>query len=259
MNSLIINNAIRKKAGPIIGAETIAFGSNSVFGKAVSISLLGNDYKELGAAVEELKKELEQIGDLKDVLDNNQAGLREIHLTLKEKALLLGLNLQTILGQVRSGFFGSEVQRLQRGRDEVRVWVRYDLADRSNIGKLENMRIRLPGGVEYPLSELADFEIKRGIVAINHIDGKREIKVEADIGSEDASVSDITSQIKEQIGPSVLAKYPTVTAVYEGQNKEQEKSQKSMQSVLPIILIMMFSIIALTFRSISQTLSLIHI
>ena len=98
---------------------------------------------------------MEQLSELSDVVDNNQEGLREINISLKEKAKFLGLNIQEVLGQVRQGFFGSEVQRLQRGRDEVRVWVRYDQNDRSDITQLEEMRVRFADGREFPLSEIA--------------------------------------------------------------------------------------------------------
>lgn len=246
-------NAIRKEAGPMNEAEVVSFGAQSAFGKPISISLVGNNYKELNAATERVKTEMEALTELADVVDNNQEGLREINITLKEKARYLGLNLQDVLGQVRSGFFGSEVQRLQRGRDEVRVWVRYDQTDRQDITQLQDMRIRFADGREFPLSEVANLSMDRGVISINHIDGKREIKVEADISNDDVSVSDITNNLKTEIVPGILEDYPSVTALFEGQNREQAKSQKSIQTVGIVVLALMFFIIALTFRSISQT------
>lgn len=248
-----IVNAIRKEAGPIYDAELVTYGSQSAFGKPISISLVGDDYQELAAATEELKSEMSQLQELSDVVDNNQEGLREINISLKEKARYLGLNIQDVIGPVRQGFFGSEVQRLQRGRDEVRVWVRYDQSDRSDITKLEDMRIRLGDGREFPLSEIADLEIERGVITINHLDGKKEIKIESDVSSDEVSVSDLTTSLKDEIAPAVLANYNGVTALFEGQNREQEKSAKSMQTVGSIVLALMFVVIALTFRSISQT------
>ena len=156
---------------------------------------------------------------------------------------------------MRSGFFGSEVQRLQRGRDEVRVWVRYEEEDRSDITKLQDMRVRFADGREFPLSEIATLDIQRGVININHIDGKREIKIEADVANDNVSVSDITASLKSEIIPSVLSNFTTVNAQYEGQNREQEKSAQSIQLVGTIVLALMFFIIALTFRSIGQTLS----
>lgn len=248
-------NEIRKEVGEISEAEVLSYGAATIFGRPISVSLVGENYEELNQATEELKKELEQLQELSDVVDNNQEGLREINLELKEKAKFLGLNLQEVVGQVRSGFFGSEVQRLQRGRDEVKVWVRYDDQDRKDISQLANMRVRFADGREFPLSEIADLTIGRGVIGINHLNGKREVKVEADVANDGVSVSDMTINLKEKIVPEVVSKYPSVTALYEGQNREQEKSQKSMQKVLPIILLLMFFAIALTFRSISQTIA----
>jgi len=247
-----VANAVRQQAGPIPQAEVVTYGGGGTFGKPISISLVGEDYEQLDEATEALKREMEALAELTDVVDNNQEGLREIEITLTEKAKYLGLNLQQIVGQVRNGFFGQEVQRLQRGRDEVRVWVRYDQADRSNIEQLKEMRIRLADGREFPLSEIAQTSIARGVISINHIDGRREVKVDADVANDQVSVSDITASLKDDIVPAVLADYPSVSALFEGQNRQQEKSVKSIQQVGSIILAMMFFIIALTFRSVSQ-------
>lgn len=248
-------NAIREEAGPIPQAEVVTYGSQSAFGKPVSISLVGEDYGQLRKAIDAVKVEMQQLAELTDVVDNNQEGLREINISLKEKARYLGLNLQEVLGQVRSGFFGSEVQRLQRGRDEVRVWVRYDEKDRADITQLQDMRVRFLDGREYPLSEIANLEIERGVININHLDGKREVKVEADVANDNVSVSDLTTSLKEEILPGILADYPGVEAKFEGQNREQEKSAESLQTVGTVVLALMFFVIALTFRSINQTLA----
>ena len=248
-------NAIRLEAGPIPSAEVVSYGAQSNFGKPISISLVGENYAELKAATEATTKELRSLSELTDVVDNNQEGLREINIALKEKGRFLGLRIEEVIGQVRSGFFGSEVQRLQRGRDEVRVWVRYDEHDRSDITQLQDMLVRFADGREFPLSEIAELEIKRGIININHIDGKREIKIEADVANDDVSVSDITASLKSEILPAILSNYSTVQAQYEGQNREQEKSAKSMSTVGSIVLALMFFVIALTFRSIGQTIA----
>ncbi len=246
-------NRVREFAGPMEGAELVSYGAQSPFGKPVNISLVGTDYTQLREATDALKGELQQLSELTDVVDNDQEGLREINISLTDKGRFLGLDLQDIVGQVRQGFFGAEAQRLQRGEDEVRVWVRFAEADRRSVADLAKMRIRLPAGEEFPLSEVADLELQRGVIGINHIDGRREIQVEADVANDDVSVSDVTASIKEEIVPRVLADYPAVSALFEGQNREQTKSIISIQQVGTIVLALMFLVIALTFRSIGQT------
>ena len=245
-------NTIRREAGPVEEAEIISFGSQTAFGKPVSISLVGNNYKELQLATQAVKDELRQLTELTDINDNNQEGLREINITLKDKARYLGLDVQTIIGQVRQGFFGAEAQRLQRGEDEVKVWVRYHEDDRRDWVDLADMRIRTLAGT-FPLSEVAELSVGRGVISINHIDGKREVKVEADIANDDVSVSDLTINLKEEVLPKVLAGFPGVSALFEGQNREQEKSVSSMRRVGLVVLAAMFFIIALTFRDMGQT------
>ncbi len=249
-----VSNEIRRRVGEIENAEQVTYAIGNPFGKPVSILLVSEDKTELEAATTDLKSELTRLSGLKDIVDDNQEGLREVNISLKEKAKYLGLNLQEILTQVRQGFFGSEIQRLQRGRDEVKVWVRYAEADRSSINDLQNMRIRFADGREYPLNEIANLEMKRGVIAINHIDGKRQIKIEAEISNDEVSVTDLTGNINESILPPILAKYPSVSVEQDGQAKENAKTGASFGAIGPLILLLMFFVIALTFRSISQTL-----
>ena len=254
-----INKALRKEVGnEIVGAENLTFGSGSRFGGTpISISLVGYNIQELKAAKEELKAKLNELPSLKDITDNDPAGIKEITIDLKENAYLLGLNYNEIMSQVRSAFFGRQVQRLQRGQDEVKIWVRYALEDRKSVLNLDEMRIVTPSGARVPLREVVDYEIKRGEVAINHIDGKREIQVNADLADSRESASDILNEIKASVMKEVFAKHPSVSALYEGQNREASKVSGSASKVIPVVLFLIFGIIAFTFRSYSQPLILL--
>jgi multidrug efflux pump subunit AcrB len=255
ITSTMISQAIRDRLGPVPEAEVLTFGQPSPFGRPVSLSLLGNDPASLKAALREIQQELESLSELRDVTNNNQEGLQEIHISLREKAKGLGISLRDVISQVRQGFFGAEVQRLQRGEDEVRVWVRYGEEDRDDISRLGDMRIRLPDGKAVPLAELAELHVRRGVIAIYHLDGLREIRVEADISRPDVSVTDLNEDIRTNVIPRILANYPTVKASFEGQNREQMKTIRSARIVLPVMLLLMFFTVAVTFRSLSQTLA----
>ncbi len=256
-SSLAIMAAFREETGPIYEAEVLTFSVSTPFGKPVSIAMTGNDLPQLRLAVEELKDKMGELTDLRDIADNNRAGLREVNVSLKDKALLLGLSPQLVIGQVRQGFFGAEVQRIQRGQDEVKIWVRYDEADRGSLGSLERMRIRLPGGQAFPLSEIAEVKLDRGVIAINRLDGRREIRVEAELAVADASTNTILAEIEEDILPPILAKYPSVRFSFEGQVRENAKTQESGQLVFPVAIVLIIAIILLTFRSFSQTIAVL--
>lgn len=253
-----IANAIQDKVGPVYGVEQLSYGSGGNFGGSpVQISLLGNKIDELKAAKFELKEELEKIAILKDVTDNDPKGIKEIKIKLKPSAFPLGLNTQTLMTQVRSAFFGVQAQRFQRGEDEIKVWVRYDLKDRSSIHSLDDMRILTPTGERVPFGEIADYSIARGEVAINHLEGRREIQINADLKDPKASATDILATIQSSIMPEIMSRHPSVTAVYDGQNRESKKLADSAKTVIPVILFLMYAVIAFTFRSYSQPLLLL--
>ena len=247
-----VRGELRDKIGKIEDATKLQIGGGSFFGMPVSIALQSNDLNQIRNAKEDLKSELEKINQLKDVSDNDPPGLQEVQIQLNDNAYNLGLNNATVMNQVRGGFFGSEAQRILRGIDEVRIWVRYSENERRTINQLENMRIRISGGQEIPLSELADISVKRGILSINHIDGQRIIKVEADISNPGVSVPDIITNIKKNILPELKEKFPDVAWGFEGESRESEKTMDSVAFVGPPFLMLMFMLVVLTFRSFMQ-------
>ena len=261
ITSRLVTNRIQERVGLIFGVESLVFGSGGNFGGSpVSISFLGNNITELKAVKSALKERLENNVLLKDVTDNDPAGIKEIRIKLNETAYALGLNLRTVMTQVRAGFFGSQAQRFQRGQDEIRVWIRYNRENRSSIKSLDNMRILIPNGDRVPLKEIASYEIARGDVAINHLEGRREIQVSADIKDpKKTSSTDIMEEIENEIMPEILAKYPTVTPSFEGQNREFSKLNDSLKPVGLIVLLLIYIVIAFTFRSYSQPLLLLFL
>ena len=248
------SNRIRELAGTVPGVQNLTFGLATPFGKPVSVSLRSNELSELNAAKTELRSELRELPSLRDVVDSDRPGNREVVLQLKEKAFLLGLNAQEIAGQVRQGFFGLETQRVQRGEDEVKIQVRFAEAARASLRDLEDMRIRTIDGRQIPLSELVTYHIERGIRAINHLDGQREVRVEADLASSAQSATDAQGVIAAEVMPPLLAKYPGLSYSFEGQGEQSRKVGTSAMRVMPITLIIMFAMIVITLRSFWQML-----
>lgn len=257
-SSTQIGNAIREKMGPVYGVESLTYGGGGNFGGSpVSISLLGNNTEELKAAKTELKQKMESNALLKDITDNDPRGIKEINIKLNDKAYLLGLNTQGVMSQVRNGFFGFQAQRFQRGQDEIKVWVRYDEENRSSINRLDEMKISAPDGSLVPFKEIANYTIERGEISINHLDGRREVQILADLSDPTESAPDILNDLKNNVIPPILDRYPSVTALYDGQKREQNKLVDSANTIIPIIIFLIYLTIAFTFRSYDQPLLLL--
>jgi multidrug efflux pump subunit AcrB len=249
---------IEELVGPIYGVETLEYGDGGNFGGSpVAVSLMGSNIQELKAAKEELKVILRSNPLLKNVADNDPAGIKEIRIQLKPNAYLLGLNTSSVMSQVRSGFFGFQAQRFQRGPDEIKVWVRYNEDYRSSVTNLENMKILTATGSRVEFGEIADYSITRGDVVINHLNSIREIQLTADLKDRKTSATDVNEDIRTNIVPGLQAKYPSISALYEGQNREAGKFINSAKTVLPVIILLIYVTIAFTFRSYSQPLLLL--
>lgn len=250
-----ITKRLKEAVGEIPNSEFLSFETSTPFGKPVSIALYSNDYRELDAATKIMKNEMDRLGTLKNIQSSDQKGLQEVHVKLKEKAYLLGFTTVEILNEIRKGFFGLESQRLQKGIDEIKVWLRYDLEDRSSINDVSNLRIRLHDK-NYLVSDLVDMEIKRGIVAIEHIDGKRAVKIDADLlnpGVDNPVM--VVGKLEDTAIKDIQRDYPSIKYSIEGAIREQSKTGRSAKFAGPVVLILMLTIILLTFRSFLQTLA----
>ena len=244
---------IRAKIGDVPEALRYSVsGDDGRFGKPVSVRLTGRNIEEMEKAGAWLKDELANLTELKEIEDNVALGNRELQIDLSEKAYFLGLTHGDITNQVRQGFFGEEVQRLQKGKDEVRVWVRYPSSGRLNLGQLEQMKIKLADGAEYPLTELADYELSRGVAGIRHYDGAREVTVTADLVDPEADVPAIIKTIREDIKPRLEASFAGVTVDFGGQSQEADKAVQQLLLYFGIAVLVIALIIIIHFRSFYQ-------
>lgn len=241
----------REKIGDLPEADKFSIGNEGRWGKPVSVKLMSNNAEDLDKATAMLKSKLAELPDLKEVNDDKSIGKRELNIELKPQAHFLGLNRDQIVQQIRQGFFGQEVQRMQLGRDEVRIWVRYPKTGRISLSQLDNMKVKVQNK-EYPVHELIDYEIVRGISSINHYMGSRTITVDAELVDPFIELPPILEKINNDIMPEVLAMYPSVSQEEGGQAKESNKSAEEMQRLFGTAFLVIFVIIMLTFRSFYQ-------
>ncbi|MEM9836200.1 MAG: efflux RND transporter permease subunit [Bacteroidota bacterium] len=255
LSSFDISEAIRAEAPPMPEAESIIYGlgaSTALFGKPVAFSLRSYDLADLRLARDDLKQAMQAHPGLKDVSDNDQAGVQDAIISLKPQAYNLGLDLAAVMNQVRAAYFGVEAQSLQRGSNEVEVWLRYPRNERNSERQLRDMRISDNAGGSYPLSEIAEIEYGSSVLSLNHISGEREITLDANVASANVSAPTVINDIQANVLPAIAATYPSVTYSLEGQNRQSFKMSGAIASIGPIIFLFIFGLIVLNFNSFSQ-------
>ena len=247
-----IANRVRKKIGAVPEARKFTVGGRNRWGSPVSIGLLSKNVAELEEAKEYLMKRLTELPALKDITENVALGKQEVRLKLKPKAYFLGLNENLVARQVRQGFYGGQAQRLQEGRDELRLWVRYPKSDRLTIRQLESMKIKTKSG-EFPLVELVDYTLERGPVAIKRFNGSREIRVEAETVDPFAPVPEILDQVANEIMPDLQSQFPGIRYVYQGQQKASNEAMAKIKVSFLLAFIVIVFIMILHFKSVYKT------
>lgn len=244
----------RRAIGPIPGAKEVSFRAEiGGGGSPLDIQITGPDFGPLRTLAGQVRERLETYPGVFDVTDSFEDGKQEIKLRIRPEAELLGITLDDLARQVRHAFFGFEAQRVQRGREEVRVYVRYPEAERRSLDNLDTMRIRLPSGAEVPFGEVAIAEFGRGFAQIRRVDRNRTINVTADVNKETADVEAIKRDLSDFLAAAVPA-YAGVSFTLEGEAREQRESFGSLGYGLMFVLFMIYALLAIPFRSYLQPL-----
>ena len=200
------------EVGEIPGAKTLGFegATHMGGGAAISIQLMGSDIDTVGRAAKDLENRIRQYEGLYDIRNSYESGTPEIKLNIKPEAEALGLTLSDLARQVRAGFYGEEVQRVQRGQDEVKVMVRFPEDERDSVGYLDNMRIRTPDGGRVPFHAVASVDLGESPTRIRRYDRNRAVQLSAEVDKENYEPGKITADILRRELPQVLASYPGV-------------------------------------------------
>lgn len=239
----------------IPGAAELVFSADLFsVGDPIDIQLRSNDVDDLRAAARRLRARLADFAGVSDINDSFREGKQEIELDILPAAETLGLTLDDLAKQVRQAFYGEEAQRIQRGRDDVRVMVRYPRESRRALADLENLRIRTPDGGEVPFYAVARAELGRGYATIKRADRQRVIDVTADVDPKQVAAGDVIAELEEGFLPVLEADYPGMTYSLEGEQAEQTESLLGLFTNYATALLAIYALLAIPLRSYAQPL-----
>jgi multidrug efflux pump subunit AcrB len=239
--------------GTIPDAETITYRSEiHSAGNPIEVHLSSDDHDQLLAATEDLKMELRSYPGVFDIGDSFLPGKKEIQLKLKPAARSLGLTLDDLARQVRHAFYGAEALRMQRGKDEVKVMIRYPEAERQSLGFVEDMRIRTAEGAEVPFNQVAQVNIEQGYATIERAQRYRVVKVTADVDEKVSNANEVRNLLTTNFLPDLKARYPGLRYTIEGVGKRQEETWGDVFKGFGIALFGIYALLAIPFRSFTQ-------
>ena len=258
------NEQFRRK---LAGNEVLKFGSQGMGpgGIAIEFKLLADDnsIRFLEQAAEDCKLELAGIAGVKDIEDDSRLGKWEMVLKLNDQGRALGLNENSLANTIRTVYFGDEVMRLQRGRHEVKLMVRYPREERENMESFENIRVRDNTGAEWPLLEVAEVSYQRASSEVNRLDQRRSITITADVDPTQGNAAEINLELQQNIIPKIMAEYQEHGAVlsvnWEGEQAQTVESMVSLFVGFFGALLCMYVLLTLEFRSYIQPLIILAI
>ena len=250
----------RELTGPVHDSVSLTFAITGLtVGDAISIRLQGRNVDDLANAAAELRAELARFDGVQDITDSFRSGKQEAKLTLLSEGRQLGLTLNDLARQARQAFYGEEVQRVQRGVEDMRVMVRYPEAERRSLGDLEDMRIRAADGTEIPFAAVAEIELGRGYSTITRVDRQRVVTVSADVDRDVVTPEAVLRTLEAVALPGILSGYRGIGYSLTGEQEQSSESFAGMYNLVPVALLMIYALLAIPLRSYHQPLVIMSI
>jgi multidrug efflux pump subunit AcrB len=244
----------RQKTGEIPGIDKLSFFTmeGGPAGNPIEIQLAGKDFNQLEQAAAELKAEIATYPGTYDITDDFKPGKPERRVRIREGARSLNVTMADVARQIRQAFHGEEALRIQRGKDDIKVMVKYAEEDRRRVSSIEEMRIRTAGGEEIPIEEVTHVIEDRAYSIIHRADRKRVITVISDIDEDVGNASNIVADLASGFLPGLVQRYPGLKIDLEGQARRTAESLASLKKGFSLALMVIFLLLASQFRSYIQ-------
>jgi multidrug efflux pump subunit AcrB len=245
----------QKEIGILPGIKALTFTGMEAGppGDPIEVWLQGNAMDDILRAAGELMGRLGQFDGVYQIRSDFSPGKNELRLNLKPEARALGLTVEDLARQIYAGYYGDEALRLQRGRDDIRVKVRYTAEERSRLSDLDQVRIRTPGGFEVPLMSVADVTFAPGYSTITRTDGMRRVAVSAGVDTQKANANEVFAELSANYFPELKRRHPGLFVALQGEQKKMRESFGSLFIGFPLAVLGIFIVIATIFRSYAQT------
>lgn len=252
-DSMEVARRWRELTGQVPDAVELLYTANLFqSGPAISVQLASSHIDHLGEAAARIKERLAAYPGVYGVADSFRPGKEELVFAIRPAGEALGLTLADLARQVRQGFYGEEAQRVARGREDVKVMVRYPEEGRRTLATLEDMRIRTPSGDEVPLHTVATVTPGRGYALIQRSDRQRIVEVTAEVDPRFGNSNEIVANLKKVVLGSVVDDYQGMSYGFEGEQREQSEAVGGMLRGLGISLILIYALLAMPLGSYIQ-------
>lgn len=246
--------------GDMPGLKQLVFAGGIQFGGSpISFQLVSDDATQLTAAANELEAKLRTYSGLINIRNEAVNIKDELRLAIKPQAEVMGLTLNDISTQVRSAFYGSQAQRIQRGDDELRVMVRYPEQERVSVGDLEGLYIRTAEGQLTPFPTVAEYSQQPGYARITRVEGERSVALSADVIESEVEPGEVVDDLTGNFLPALFQRYPAVDYRTDGGTSEQESLVQDMIRGMILALVGIYALLAIPLKSYSQPLVIMSV
>ena len=245
-----VAQAWREEVGTLPEARGLTFSGDLInLGNPIEVGISHPDEDVLINIAESILNQLRGVGGVFDIRSDHAPGVPEIQLELRPEARTLGFTVDELARQTRGAFFGSEAVRVQRGREEIRVYVRLPENERNSITSVEGFRLKTPGGSEVPVVSVASLSSGLAAPIIRRRDSKRVITITGDVDATSITSSEANDILENSILADLQETYPELTYSFGGEAQQQLQSLGALYRGFAIAMLMVFALLAIPLSS----------
>lgn len=241
------------------GLQELLVSTDDHEDKDFELSLLSDNPEQLREAAARIQAHLAATEGVSDVFNNMAVGQTQLTFELTPEGRALGMTTAMLSRQIQQHYFGAEVQRIQRGREEIKVRVRYPAEQRQDVTSLQETRIRTPQGRIVALSTVASIRQGYSVTEINRVNGRRAASLSANIDESKVEASALMESLEEGIFRDIKAKYPDIQLLSEGDLEQEEAGKNSLLMIFVFSLFCIYALVAIPLKSYWQPLVIMSV
>tara|TARA_R110001599_G_scaffold2303_10_gene12336 strand:+ start:253 stop:3408 length:3156 start_codon:yes stop_codon:yes gene_type:complete len=219
----------------------------------VGIKVYGDNLTEMAKVAREVEAVVRAVPGTTSAYAERVIGGYYLDITPNRAALgRYGLSVQDVQEVIGMALGAKAITQTVEGRERYNVAVRYPAALRSDpdaIGR--EVQVALPGGGTIPLGDVATIERKRGATSIRTENGQLAVYIFVDIAGRDLGgyVADAQAAVAASI--TLPQGY---SLGWSGQFEYLERAKQRLAIVVPLTLALIFLLLFLNFRRLTETL-----
>jgi len=218
----------------------------------VGIKVNGNNIADIERVAQQIEQVVKGVPGVTSALAERLAGGRYVDINInRQQAARYGVSVKELQSLVATLVGGENIAEVLQGRERYPINVRYPRALRDNVSDLRTLPVVTASGSQIALGELAEIVVTQGPPMLKSENARLSNWIYVDLRGRDlkSAVEEMQQRVAQQV------QLPQgVTLSWSGQFEYLERATAKLKLVLPVTIMIIFILLFITFKRVSDVL-----